>query len=379
MPFFIIEHFYFSPIILPMKEINQNIQAFLKNYLLIDGEWNWLLISLFILFTLLLLSWLIQKIVRKLEKNKGIWNNAVVYAVRKPVHLILWLFGINLVADLAYEITKYEPLEDIPLVTEIGILISITWFLLRLIDRAEDNILEKKTKIERSTADAISKLLKAVVFIVAILMVLQTFGVSVAGILAFGGVGGIAIGFAAKDLLANFFGAIMLYFDRPFVVGNWIRSPDREIEGTVEEIGWRLTRIRTFDKRPLYVPNSVFTTIAVENPSRMTHRRIKQTIGVRYDDISKVETITLDVKNMLINHPDIDENQTLIVHLDEFAAYSVNFFIYCFTHTTNWIRYYEIKQDILLKISDIIAKNEAEIAFPTQVVHFPEGAEGGLE
>ena len=90
--------------------------------------------------------------------------------------------------------------------------------------------------------------------------------------------------FAAKDLLANFFGGLTIYLDRPFAVGDWIRSPDREIEGTVERIGWRLTLIRTFDKRPLYIPNAVFTTIAVENPSRMHNRRIYETIGIRYDD-----------------------------------------------------------------------------------------------
>ena len=103
---------------------------------------------------------------------------------------------------------------------------------------------------------------------------MQALGYSISGVLAFGGIGGIAVGFAAKDLLANFFGGLMIYLDRPFSVGDWIRSPDKNIEGTVEEIGWRLTRIRTFDKRPLYVPNSTFTQISVENPSRMLNRRI---------------------------------------------------------------------------------------------------------
>ena len=117
--------------------------------------------------------------------------------------------------------------------------------------------------------DAMAKLLRLSVIITAGLVVLQTLGFSISGVLAFGGVGGIAVGFAARDLLANFFGGLMIYLDRPFSVGDWVRSPDRNIEGTVERIGWRLTVIRTFDKRPLYVPNSVFANIAVENPSRM--------------------------------------------------------------------------------------------------------------
>lgn len=117
----------------------------------------------------------------------------------------------------------------------------------------------------------------------------------------------------------------MIYLDRPFSVGDWIRSPDQEIEGTVEDIGWRLTRIRTFDKRPLYIPNSVFANIAVENPSRMTHRRIFETLGIRYTDINKMNTIVDAVKSMLTEHPEIDSKQTLIVNFDKFSPSSVDF------------------------------------------------------
>jgi MscS family membrane protein len=202
---------------------------------------------------------------------------------------------------------------------------------------------------------------------------LQTLGFSVSGVLAFGGVGGIAVGFAARDLLANFFGGLMVYLDRPFSVGDWVRSPDRDIEGFVEKIGWRLTIIRTFDKRPLYVPNATFASIAVENPSRMSNRRIYETIGVRYDDVDKVESIVSEVKAMLQNHPAIDTNQTLIVNFNKFAASSLDFFIYTFTKTVVWTEYHEVKQDVLLRIADIIAKHGAEVAFPTSTLHIPEG------
>jgi len=201
---------------------------------------------------------------------------------------------------------------------------------------------------------------------------LQTLGYSISGVLAFGGIGGIAIGFAARDLLANFFGGLTIYMDRPFDVGDWIRSPDREIEGSVEKIGWRLTTIRTFDKRPLYIPNSVFTNIAVENPQRMTNRRIKETIGIRYDDASKMREIISDVKKMLQEHDDIDNNQTLIVNFNEFAASSLNFFIYTFTKTVNWIEFHKVKQDVMLKVIDIIESHGAECAFPTTTMHIPQ-------
>jgi MscS family membrane protein len=165
---------------------------------------------------------------------------------------------------------------------------------------------------------------------------------------------------------------MMIYLDRPFDLGDWIRSPDKQIEGTVEKIGWRLTMIRTFDKRPLYVPNSVFTSIAVENPSRMSHRRIYETIGVRYDDVEKLPNIVDDVKVMLMAHAEIDQSQTMIVNFNSFAASSLDFFVYTFTRTTDWIKYHEVKQDVLFKISEIITGYGAEIAFPTSTLHVPE-------
>jgi MscS family membrane protein len=198
---------------------------------------------------------------------------------------------------------------------------------------------------------------------------LQTLGFSISGVLAFGGVGGIAVGFAAKDLLANFFGGLMVYLDKPFKVGDWIRSPDKELEGTVEEIGWRQTRIRTFSKRPIYVPNSIFMSIIVENPSRMSHRRIYETIGLRYNDIAVVDDIVKDVKKMLISHNEIDTNQTMIVNFNEFSESSVDFFIYTFTKTTNWLKFHEVKHEILLKVYEIIEKHNADVAFPTRELH----------
>ena len=187
--------------------------------------------------------------------------------------------------------------------------------------------------------------------------------------LAFGGIGGIAVGFAARDMLANFFGALMIYLDRPFTVGETIRSPDREIMGTVEQIGWRLTRIRTFENRPLYVPNSVFATIAIENFTRMLNRRIYETIGVRYDDSSRVQPIVDDVRTMLESHPGIDPDEFLMVNFNAFAPSSLDFFIYAFTRTKAWDEYHAVKQDVLLKVNEIIERHGAEIAFPTSTVH----------
>jgi MscS family membrane protein len=227
-------------------------------------------------------------------------------------------------------------------------------------------------EVDQTLVHGIGKLIRAAVFITTTLIILQTMGVNITGLLAAGGVGGIAAGLAARDLLANVFGGLTVYMDRPFAVGDWIRSPDREIEGTVENIGWRRTIIRTFDKRPLYVPNAVFMNIAVENPSRMSHRRIKETIGVRYDDMSRVPAILEDVRKYLNESPDIDQSETLMVNLNEFGASSVNFFIYTLTRTTVWTEYHTVKEQVMLTISEIVERHGAEIAFPTTTVHVPD-------
>jgi MscS family membrane protein len=312
---------------------------------------------------------ILKKLHQRLEKTKNWWDNAVVDSLAKPLSLAIWAAGIAFAGEIIQKATKVALFGAMMPVRDTIVVIAFSWFLVRLIREGEKHFDEKVEAKDKTTIDAVSKLLRISVIITATLVILQTLGYSVSGILAFGGIGGIAIGFAAKDLLANFFGGLIIYLDRPFAIGDWIRSPDRNIEGTVEQIGWRITRIRTFDKRPLYVPNAVFSSIAVENPQRMSNRRIYETIGIRYDDAGKMATIIGKVKEMLKNHPEIDTSQTLIVNFNAFASSSLNFFVYTFTKTTNWIHFHEVKQDVLLKIIEIVEGEGAEFAFPTSTVH----------
>lgn len=252
--------------------------------------------------------------------------------------------------------------------TNVILLSAITIkYVFALISQIEASLIAKGNDI--TTSKAISRLLKSVTVLVLVLVAGQHFGLSVSGLMTFGGVGGIAIGLAGKDIISNFFSGIMLYFDRPFNVGDWIRSPDRNIEGTVAEIGWRLTKINTFDHRPLYVPNSVFSSISVENPGRMTNRRIKTEIGLRYEDAKLVRVIVDDIRTMLQNNPDIDTTQTLLVYMNEFADSSINIMVYCFTKTTVWAEWLKVQQDVYLDIIDIVHARGADMAFPSQTLY----------
>lgn len=329
-----------------------------------------------IVFIALALGYLVNKLFiileRRASETRNIWDDALLEASRKPAVWLVWVIGVNFAAGVAARVMESTWYQLVGPINRVAVLFLGSLFLINFIKRVEVNLVDPNylaVPHDETTVRAIGKLARISVIITAVLVAMQMFGYSIGGVLAFGGIGGIAVGFAAKDLLANFFGGLMIYLDRPFSVGDWVRSPDKEIEGTVEDIGWRLTRIRTFDKRPLYIPNSIFANISVENPSRMLNRRIYETIGVRYEDMAQVKSIVDDVKSMLENHPAIDSSLTLMVNFNQFAPSSLDFFIYTFTHTTNWVEFHQIKQDVLLQVAEIISARGGEIAFPTSTLH----------
>jgi MscS family membrane protein len=315
---------------------------------------------------------LLRQAIKASAKTTTTWDDALLRSANRPVLAAMWIIGASFMLPVLAKHFDFAVLDAAREVRDVLLIACVTWFLLRFISRVTRNIVQlhkaNGKDFDLTTVDALGKLARIVTVVMAVLIAAQTLGFRISGLLTLGGVGGLAVGFAAKDLLANFFGGLTIYLDRPFGVGEWIRSPDKSIEGTVEYISWRHTRIRAFNKNPIYVPNSVFTTIVVENPSRMSHRRIKETIGLRYDDFAVVGPVTADVKAMLQQHPSIDSTQTLIVNFTEFGASSLDILIYTFTKTTAWIEYQEVKQDVLLKIGKIIEHHGAEIAFPTQTL-----------
>ncbi len=343
----------------------------------LGGQAGWIaqvfVVVLLTALVALVLGRILARLERELRRSRNRIDDAVVAALRRPLRWLVWIVGVSFAAEIARDETGVALFRAGPTVRTIGVVGCLAWFLIRLVSNFEQTYVERarrgETTLDHATVEAIGKLLRVSVVITAALVMLQSLGYSVSGVLAFGGIGGIAVGFAAKDLLANFFGAFMIYLDRPFVTGDWIYSPDKDIEGTVESIGWRLTRIRRFDKRPIYVPNSVFTSIAVVNASRMTNRRIKCTVGIRYDDIDKLQAIVDEIEAMLKAHPDIDQRQTTFVSFVEFGPSSCDILVYTFTRTTQWVPFQKIQQDVLLKIARIIESHGAEIAFPTRTVH----------
>ena len=312
------------------------------------------------------------------EKTANVWDDALFKAAQGPLSwfiLVLGLIWAVQISDGYLDMALFGP-ANLEIIRQLTFIVLTMFFLVRFVTLAEARVLDQlqsqttteRGRLDPTTLHALAKLTRLSVVVSAVLVALPTLGIEITALLAFGGVGGIAVGFAAQDLLSNFFGGLMIYLDRPFAIGDWIRSPDREIEGTVESIGWRLTVVRTFDKRPLYVPNSVFAKLALENPSRMTNRRIYETIGIRYRDACKMDQIVKDVYSMLQSHAEIDKKQTLIVNFNGYGKSSLDFFVYTFTKTTNWTKFHEIKQDVMLNIIRIVHGHQADFAFPTTTV-----------
>ncbi|VEG92024.1 mechanosensitive ion channel family protein [Legionella spiritensis] len=319
-------------------------------------------------------SRVLNRLTIKAEKTRIIYDEALLKAIKTPGAILIWLLGIFSAAGIPLSIyPNATALRYLSQGKKLGIAFAISWAAIRFIRNLETlyirSCVENSKEVDKTMIHAVSQLATIVVAVISILITLQCFGLPISGLLAFGGIGGAAVAFASRDLLANFFGGLVIYMDRPFKVGDWIRSPDKQIEGTVEYIGWRVTRIRTFDKRPLYVPNGLFLTISVENASRMLNRRIKTNIAIRYQDADKMDAITNQVRHMLQEHPEIDTRQTLIVNFVEFGPSSLNFMVYTFTKTTNWVHFQAVQHDVFMKILRIIAANEAECAFPTQTLH----------
>ena len=349
--------------------------AFLSSLNLPDGLLQVVVAVLLTILVAIVSRNLLKSLSAKMLSAGSVWLHVLLESGRKPLVALVWVMGFGWALDIAWQKTGIAMLSHFSGLKDMLVIIAFGWALVRLVREIEKKYLSGaigQHSDDPTSVIAVGRLLRVSAVIVSGLMLMQTMGYSISGILAFGGVGGIAIGFAAKDMLANLFGGMMIYLDKPFGVGDWIRSPDKNIEGVVQYIGWRQTQILTFDKRPLYVPNATFMNISVENPSRMENRRIKETIGLRYSDARQISPLLAEIRTYLNHQKEIDQTKIIMVNFDQFGSSSLNFFIYCFTRTTDWAEFHMIKERVLLDIMSIIHDHGADIAFPTQTLDLPE-------
>jgi len=346
-----------------LKEISDALNVIILGYPIYKLALALAVILFSIFVNKLFLLIVIKSLKRFFDKTRNQIDNKLLDAIRKPLSFLFVIIGIYisfLILELDTELSHK--------ILKALVLITIFWTIFNLVSTFEEVFYRVGEKLGREYAKEISsfvsKLVKIFLVLLALIVVLQEFGINVSALVASLGIGGLAVALAARDTVANLFGGITVLFDRAFRLGDWVKVGD--VEGVVEDLGLRTTKVRTFEKSLVIVPNQMFATTPIENFSKRSVRRIKMYIGLTYDTTRKqIEKILEDIRNMLKEHPKISNKHTQLVYFTDFGESSLNIFIYCFTDTTNWNEYLEIKEDVNLKIMEIVERNGAEFAFPS--------------
>lgn len=348
----------------------------------IFGLWGWQLLGILILvsicvilhkiFTLIIEKIIIQVLLRMGYKKLA---DEVVIPVAKPVSfLIIFPLLIVLVPVLQLPIgmSRYVTLA----LKAIWPIFAIVFFY-RLVD-IFSIYLSKMAERTESTLDdqlvpLLRKVLKTFVVIVGGLFILDNLDFDITGLIAGISIGGLAFALAAQDTIKNFFGSLMIFIDRPFQVGDWITSGD--VDGTVEEVGFRSTRIRTFRNSVMYIPNGVITNQMIDNHGLRVYRRFMTNIAMTYDTPPDlIEVFVEGLKEIVKKHPKTRKDY-FEIHFNNMGSSSLDVLFYIFFDVPTWTEELKARHEILLKIIKLGDKLGVNFAFPTQTLHvetFPE-------
>ena len=347
--------------------------------------------------TLILPSVFLIALIFTLKKTAALCDRKDIYAQQKKRSILLrsFLSSYRLITTTIFfvylkyiymSITKSEPKYSVLnfVFNEayfIVLLFLLNAIVLLTVFDFKKRIIKKLTLEERITSDlnnnskrtkidALAKVISGLWMIFVVIFLLEHFGVPISSILAFGGMGSIVIGFAAKDLLGDFISGFLIYIDGGFDLGEWIKLEEPKLEGTVEYIGWRVSRIRTFDDRPLYVPNGLLSKAIVQNVSRRESMRIKEYITVSIESANIMAIICKEIRNdILSNHDGIDQDRSVVVNLTSYQAGVCWIYISAFTRSGDMNGFYGIKQDILIKIHAVLQANDVFIESPKVSIH----------
>ena len=337
----------------------------------------------------------VSKVLAKIiDKDKYDFDNLIKQAFYTPLKFILY--------TLAIQISILILVDDAILISQLTPWINtiymavLTWIFYKITDNAiaiyAKNLLEKYPNVRKEMIVFILRIFKIILILVVVLFLFSQLGIDIKAIAASLGVGGIAIALASKDTLANFFASLNIMTDNSFSQGDWIKTD--KFEGTVVDIRMRTTRVRTFDNALITVPNSEIANAHIMNWSkRIVGRRIKMSIGITYESkMQDIVNLKNDIHEMLVKHEQIantenvilDEKRkfdvikhedlkgvkkTLLVYIDEYAGSSINILIYCFSKNPDWEEWLKTKEDVMIKISQLVEKNNCEFAYPTQTLH----------
>lgn len=317
-------------------------------------------------FTLLIISTL-----QKLAKyTSTFYDDRIISALKAPVRFAFVVIAIHLFFLIIFQETKV-----IKNILNTLIVYDVFWAILAVTEALRELVYKFagrfSSDLSKEVGNFILTILKILIMGVGLGAMLQVWGINVTALLASLGIGGLAFALAAKDTASNLFGSFSLLADKSIRIGEWIKVDG--VEGTVENIGMRTTKIRSFEKSLITVPNQIVANHPIENFSRRGVRRIKMRIGLTYSTNShQITQIVEEIKYMLHTHEYISQKETLLVNFESFGDSALNIFIYTFTATANWAKYLDIREDVHLKIMKIVEDNDSSFAFPSQSIYIEE-------
>ncbi|GIW71366.1 MAG: putative MscS family protein YhdY [Planctomycetota bacterium] len=314
-------------------------------------------------------DWAIHHLTRLSRSTATEIDDRVVAAIRRPLGFAVLVAGLA-VAIWALPLSG-EAEEVCERLLGVLVVVLVSWAGFNLCDvvafAVERLTARTASRLDDQLVPIVRRSLKVFVALMAFILVVQNLGYPVGALLAGFSLGGAALALASQDTLQNFFGSIMIFLDRPFQVGDWIQVGD--IEGVVEEVGLRSTRIRTFAKTLITVPNSKIAHQPINNFSRMPKRRVVQTVGIGYDtEPERVRAVVDAFRRVLAESPEVDQDFWM-VNFSEFGDSALEIFVYYFTRSTVWTEYMRIKEQISLRFMEVLAELGVEIAFPTRTVY----------
>jgi len=320
-----------------------------------------------------LIAFLLTRMIAPLaRRTRTDLDDLLLECVRKPLELLVLIAGLFIAVQIMQ--LPEEPIDARAFayaLLKVLVTISVGWALFNMVGVLGTWLEKLASKSDNVLDDHlvpfIRKTLRVFIVILAMIMAIQNLGYSTSGLLASLGIGGMALALASKDALANIFGSLMIIFDRPFKVGDAVLAEG--MEGVVEEVGFRSTKIRTFNKSLISVPNSLIANMPIDNITLSNKRRIRMTIGVTYDATpAQLREVTGRLRTLLHEHPGLDP-EAVQVNFTDFGASSLDILIQCFTMTSAWNEYMDVREDVCLKIMDSLEETGLEFAFPSRSVY----------
>ncbi len=311
-------------------------------------------------------------IIPVLKKTRFEFDNLCATAASKPLGYLLLLGGVAGAFGVLTLPTEPDVRGFVFGALKVLVVADLMWFLFRVVDVAVQYLAalaaRTESKLDDQLVPVIRKGLKLTVGVVSFVWVVQLLGYSVSSLLAGLGIGGLAVALALQDTLSNFFGSIFIFLDRPFSVGDWIKIGD--VEGTVEQVGFRSTRIRTWPATLVSIPNKTMASGTIDNRSKMPKRRVHQTVGVTYETTAdQMEQAVRAIRDIITNDDGVDK-EFIVVRFTDFGDSSLNIMLYYFTKAVAFADHLAIKERINLAVMRALRGMGLSIAFPTHTVYF---------